>query len=139
MATIELNGVEFRTRKRTNKVRASTAELTAKRQQLAAEYMRTMTEVRRLDGLAEMGSLLEADPENMALAASNLARIDREQDDTMLELALLVLVDPDDKPPTQKVLDEYADLGELDEVVKVALGEQPEAAENPTTAPPVAS
>lgn len=135
MASIELDGVTFVTRKRTNKLRVEIAPLLDEKQKAGIEQMRLQTEIERLAAKGERGDLDEDDPALVAGYLEKLTAATRTAESVTPKIAVKVLVDPDGKPPTAKLIDEHAELGELDHVVAVALGTE---TENPTT-PPLAA
>lgn len=136
MASIELNGVEYTTRKRTNKLRTEIQPLLDEKQKAGIEQVRISTEIERLSSKSERGELDDDDPALVAGYLSALASAAKTADESTPKIALKVLIDGDGKAPTAKLIDEHADLDELEHVVAVATGA---TAENPTTVPPVAS
>jgi hypothetical protein len=139
LPTIELDGVVYTARPYTNALRAKLGEQIEKRQADRARAARLGLVVQTLQQNSTLGGPV---PDTLADQVSDnfdeIDKLQRSLEDSALELAPILLVDPDGKAVTKKTVEEHADVEDLADVVAVALREQPAVDETPEPSPTTA-
>lgn len=140
--TIDLDGTTYTARPYTNGLRAKLADELEKRRGWRSRATRLNLVIQTLQQNATAGDTVPDDiADKIGEAFDEIDALQRELEDSSVELAPRLLVNEDGKAPTKSLIDEHAELEELSTLVGVALREiEPEDAEpSPTPAEPATS